>query len=160
MRLLRSVGTWVLAGAVMLVAAGVARAQSGQGSGSSTNSNGGANSGGYSASQGGWFGGGQNSGASSSSSGSGSGHGSGSSSSTSDVPQTEQQLEEQQTKLRNAERQKQLVSDTQKLVALVNELQTDVDKSTKDTLSLDVVRKADEIDKLAKTVRDKMKNAN
>ena len=75
-------------------------------------------------------------------------------------PQNQQQLELLQARARNAERQKQLVADTQKLVALANELQAEVNQSTKDMLSLDVVRKADEIDKLARTVRDKMKNAN
>jgi hypothetical protein len=79
---------------------------------------------------------------------------------TSDVPLNQQQLEEQQAKARNTERQKELIAETQKLVALANELQTDVTKSTKDTLSLDVIRKADEIDKLARNVREKMKNAN
>ena len=78
----------------------------------------------------------------------------------SDAPQTRLQMEEQQVKTRNMERQKQLVDDTQKLVALANELKTDVDKSSKDTLSLDVVRKADEIEKLAHNVKDRMKNAN
>ena len=77
-----------------------------------------------------------------------------------DTPENQQQMEMQQARARNAERQKQLVADTQKLVALATELQDEVNKSTKDMLSLDVVRKADEIDKLAKTVRDKMKNAN
>jgi hypothetical protein len=79
---------------------------------------------------------------------------------TSDVPLNQQQLEEQQAKARNTERQRELIAETQKLVALANELQTDVTKSTKDTLSLDVIRKADEIDKLARNVREKMKNAN
>jgi hypothetical protein len=36
-------------------------------------------------------------------------------------------------------------------------LKAEVDKTTKDTLSLGVIRKADEIEKLAKTVREKMK---
>jgi nitric oxide reductase activation protein len=58
---------------------------------------------------------------------------------------------------RNAERQRKLVEDTEKLVALVTQLKVEVDKSTKDTLSLDVVRKADEIEKLAKSVKEKMK---
>ena len=66
----------------------------------------------------------------------------------------------QQARARNAERQKQLVADAQKLVALANQLQDDVSKSNKDMLSLDVVRKAEEIDKLARTVRDRMRNAN
>ena len=68
-------------------------------------------------------------------------------------------MEANQVKTRNIERQKQLVEDTQKLLALANELKADVDKSTKDTLSLDVVKKADEIEKLAHSVREKMKNA-
>jgi hypothetical protein len=34
-----------------------------------------------------------------------------------------------------------------------------VEKSNKDTLSVDVIRKADEIEKLAKSVRDKMKGS-
>jgi hypothetical protein len=67
------------------------------------------------------------------------------------------QAEEEQSKLRNVERQKQLVADAQKLLSLANELKEDVDKSTKDTLSLDVIRKADEIEKLAHTVKEKMK---
>jgi hypothetical protein len=77
-----------------------------------------------------------------------------------DAPQTPQSLEMQQARARNAERQKQLVADAQKLVALANQLQDDVSKSNKDMLSLDVVRKAEEIDKLARTVRDRMRNAN
>jgi hypothetical protein len=66
---------------------------------------------------------------------------------------TEQDME----KLRNGERQKRLVSDTEKLVALVNELKIDMDKTNKDMLSLDVIRKADEIEKLAHSVKEKMK---
>lgn len=68
-------------------------------------------------------------------------------------------LEEEQAKLRNIDRQKQLVDDTQKLLSLANELKADVDKSNKDTLSLDVVRKADEIEKLAHNVKEKMAKA-
>jgi hypothetical protein len=37
------------------------------------------------------------------------------------------------------------------------ELKAEVDKTNKDTLSLSVIRKADAIEKLAKTVKDKMK---
>jgi len=67
------------------------------------------------------------------------------------------QMEEEQAKMRSVDRQKQLVTDTQKLVALANALKVDVDKSNKDTLSLDVIRKADEIEKLAHNVKEKMK---
>jgi hypothetical protein len=66
-------------------------------------------------------------------------------------------MEQEQAKMRNVDRQQQLVLDTEKLLALANELKTDVDKSTKDTLSVDVIRKADEIEKLAHSVKEKMK---
>jgi len=133
----------------------------------SANGNGGygaGSSGGYGANQNGGYGSGQG-GSSTGTGGTHSGMGPNSTSgvpdlSTSDVPLNQQQLEEQQAKARNTERQKELVAETEKLVALANELQADVAKSTKDTLSLDVIRKADEIDKLARNVREKMKNAN
>jgi hypothetical protein len=66
-------------------------------------------------------------------------------------------MEEEQAKMRNIERQKRLVEDTAKLLELANELKAEVDKSDKNTLSLDVVRKADEIEKLAHSVKEKMK---
>ena len=66
-------------------------------------------------------------------------------------------MQEDQAKQRNVDRQKQLVEDTEKLLSLANELKAEVDKSTKDTLSLDVIRKADEIEKLAHNVKEKMK---
>jgi len=51
----------------------------------------------------------------------------------------------------------QLAEDTAKLLQLANELKVEMDKSTKDTLSLSVMKKADEIEKLAKKVRAEMK---
>jgi len=66
-------------------------------------------------------------------------------------------MEEEQEKSRNSDRQKKLVSDTERLLALANELKAEVDKTNKDTLSLDVIRKADEIEKLAHSVKEKMK---
>ena len=65
--------------------------------------------------------------------------------------------EEQQAKLRNSDRQKRLVADTDKLLALATDLKAQVDKSTKDTLSVDVIKKADEIEKLAHSVKERMK---
>jgi len=61
--------------------------------------------------------------------------------------------------LRNSERKKKLVEDTAKLLALATELKTEVDKANKNTLSLDVVRKAEEIEKLARGVKDEMKGS-
>jgi len=69
------------------------------------------------------------------------------------------QLELEQSKLRNTDRQKQLVNDTQKLLALANQLKADVDKSNKDMLSIDVIKKAEEIEKLAHAVKEKMKGS-
>lgn len=77
---------------------------------------------------------------------------------TSEVP-VNPQLEQEQAKLRNTDRQRKLVADMERLVALANELKSQVDKSNKDTLSLDVVRKADEIEKLAHSVKEKMKGS-
>jgi hypothetical protein len=57
----------------------------------------------------------------------------------------------------NLERQKQIVADTAKLLELANELKEQVDKTDKNTMSLDVIRKADMIEKLAKGVKEKMK---
>ena len=58
-----------------------------------------------------------------------------------------------------AERQAQLRIDTEKLVALAAELKQHVDKAGANILSMDVIKKTQEIQKLAKSVQDKMKNA-
>ncbi len=58
-----------------------------------------------------------------------------------------------------AERQAQLRSDTEKLVSLTAELKQHVDKAGANILSMDVIKKAQEIQKLAKSVQDKMRNA-
>ena len=60
--------------------------------------------------------------------------------------------------MREEERRKRLLSDTAKLVELSNELHTEVEKTPKDELSMDVVRKAAELEKLAKDVKDRMRN--
>ncbi|ADW68730.1 hypothetical protein [Granulicella tundricola] len=59
---------------------------------------------------------------------------------------------------RNDDRQKRLVADTDKLVALVTQLKTDVDKTDKYMLSLDVVRRSEEIEKLARSIKERAKN--
>ena len=58
------------------------------------------------------------------------------------------------------ERVAALKRDTDKLLKLSVELKAYVDKSDENVLSLDVVRKAEEIEKLAKSVKDKMKGPN
>ena len=57
----------------------------------------------------------------------------------------------------NKERQASLKKDTDQLFKLATELKTSVDKTTEYTLSLEVIKKAEEIERLAKNVKDKMK---
>ena len=58
------------------------------------------------------------------------------------------------------ERVASLKIDTDKLLKLSIELKSYVDKSNENVLSVDVVKKAEEIEKLAKSVKDKMKGPN
>ncbi len=67
------------------------------------------------------------------------------------------QMQEQQTRSRNSDRQRRLVEDTDKLLALATQLKQDVDKTNKDVMSVDVIKKADEIEKLAHNVKERMK---
>ena len=60
----------------------------------------------------------------------------------------------------NLERQAQLKSDADRLFKLSQELKEYVDKSNENVLSLNVLKKAEEIEKLARSVKDKMKGPN
>jgi hypothetical protein len=62
-----------------------------------------------------------------------------------------------QLKKANEERFQKVKEDTEKLVRLSNELKEYVGKANEHTLSLDVIKKAEEIEKLAKSVKEKMK---
>jgi len=53
-----------------------------------------------------------------------------------------------------------LRTDTDRLLKLSQELKEYVDKSDENVLSLDVIKKAEAIEKLAKSVREKMKGSN
>ncbi|MEO6982509.1 MAG: hypothetical protein ABI072_05280 [Edaphobacter sp.] len=64
---------------------------------------------------------------------------------------------EQQTRSRNSDRQKRLVDETNRLVSLAEDLKLQVEKGNKDVTSVDSAKKAEEIEKLAKSVRDRMK---
>jgi hypothetical protein len=66
-------------------------------------------------------------------------------------------VREQAEKSRQTERQKKLIADTDRLLALANELKLDMDKTTKDTMSIQVIKKAEEIEKLAHNVKERMK---
>jgi spore coat polysaccharide biosynthesis protein SpsF (cytidylyltransferase family) len=71
----------------------------------------------------------------------------------------EQKLQQAQISRLFSARQAQLRIDTAKLVELTAQLKQQVDKANVNILSMDVVKKAQEIQKLAKSVQDKMKNA-
>ena len=66
-------------------------------------------------------------------------------------PEIEKMLRSQ-----NADRQKSLVSDTNKLLRLTNELNAEIARTAPDALSDDQLRKLAEIEKLAHNVKEKM----
>jgi hypothetical protein len=66
-------------------------------------------------------------------------------------------LEREMEKKANQERFANLKRDTDKLLQLATELKQNVDKANEHTLSLDVLKKAEEIEKLAKSVKEKMR---
>jgi hypothetical protein len=68
-----------------------------------------------------------------------------------------ERMRKEQEKRINKARQETLKKDTDQLVKLANELKQYVDKTNENMLSLEVLHKAEEIEKLAKTVKDKMK---
>jgi len=71
---------------------------------------------------------------------------------------SEAKFERDMAKQRNVQRQKEIVADTNRLLDLAKQLKAAVDKSNKDQLSLSVVDTANEIEKLAKSVKEKMRD--
>ncbi|HME33350.1 MAG TPA: hypothetical protein VKG65_11400 [Terriglobales bacterium] len=76
--------------------------------------------------------------------------------SASEIEWENQQRANAQKKL-SEQRQRDIKNDTDKLLQLATELKQYVDKTNQNVLSLDVVKKADQIERLAKAVKDKMK---
>ena len=68
-----------------------------------------------------------------------------------------ERMRKEQEKRMNKARQEMLKKDTDQLLKLATELKQYVDKTNENMLSLEVLHKAEEIEKLAKTVKDKMK---
>lgn len=66
-------------------------------------------------------------------------------------------IQEQQAKSRNSDRQRKLVEDTERLLSLAADLKQQMGNTGKDAMSADMVRKAEEIEKLAKSVKERMK---
>jgi hypothetical protein len=67
------------------------------------------------------------------------------------------EMQKRMQKKANEQRQADLKKDTEKLVKLSMELKQYVDKTNENVLSLDVIKKAEEIEKLAHNVRTKMR---
>jgi hypothetical protein len=66
-------------------------------------------------------------------------------------------MEKRRQKALNKERFNELKRDTGKLLELATELKAQVDKADENMLSLDVLKKTEQIEKLAKSVREKMR---
>jgi hypothetical protein len=66
-------------------------------------------------------------------------------------------MEKDMAKKANQERQAQLKRDTEQLLKLATDLKEEVDKSNENLLSLEVIKKAEEIERLAHSIKDKMK---
>ncbi|MBZ5508724.1 MAG: hypothetical protein LAO78_24955 [Acidobacteriia bacterium] len=71
----------------------------------------------------------------------------------------QKEMQDRMMKEANKKRQQDIRDETDKLFQLASELKAAVDKTNENLLSLDVVRKADEVEKLARKVKDKMKDA-
>jgi hypothetical protein len=69
-------------------------------------------------------------------------------------------IQKEMQKKANEQRQAELKRDTDKLLKLSTELKEYVDKSNENILSVDVIKKADEIEKLAHNVKVKMRGSN
>lgn len=72
-------------------------------------------------------------------------------------PDIPARAQKEMEKKANEQRHAELKRDTEKLLQLSNELKEYVDKSDENVLSVDVVRKAEEIEKLAHSVKTKMR---
>jgi HAMP domain-containing protein len=68
-----------------------------------------------------------------------------------------QKMAHAQAQLNATDRQKKMLADADQLVEKAQQLKVAVDKTRKDQLSVEVIRQADEIEKLAKAVKDRMR---
>ena len=79
---------------------------------------------------------------------------------TSDEDEARARIASDMAKRAAKERAAAIKSDTDRLLRLSVELKQSVDKSGENVLSLDVIKKAEEIEKLAHSVKEKMKGPN
>lgn len=75
-------------------------------------------------------------------------------------PNPPSQIQKDMEKKANEQRQAELKRDAERLLKLSTELKEYVDKSNENVLSLDVIKRAEEIEKLAHSVRTKMRGQN
>lgn len=74
-------------------------------------------------------------------------------------PDPMQELMADKSKLaRNDERQRRLVGDTERLLVLANQLKSEVAASGSETMTPLMLHQMDEIEKLARSVKEKMRN--
>jgi len=69
----------------------------------------------------------------------------------------QQQTNEDAIEAANAERKKQISADSEKLLKMATDLKDELDKTGKDTLSVDTIHKIDAIEKLARGMKDKLR---
>jgi type II secretory pathway component HofQ len=74
-------------------------------------------------------------------------------------PPLDPELQRKQEKARAEQRDKKLKQDASELLKLAQQLKAAVDKTNEHVLSLEVVDKADQIGKLAKKIKESMRDA-
>ena len=72
---------------------------------------------------------------------------------------TQESIAALQLKMRNVERQDRLVSDTNKLLALVSNFNQDANKNAVQMSSVELAKRAAEIEKLARSVKERMRDS-
>ena len=71
----------------------------------------------------------------------------------------QKEMQDRMAREANKKRHQDIRNDTEKLFQLATELKAAVDKSNENLLSLEVIRKAEDVEKLAKKVKEKMKES-
>lgn len=71
----------------------------------------------------------------------------------------QKEMQDRMAREANKKRQQDIREETEKLFQLATELKAAVDKTNENLLSLDVIHKAEEVEKLAKKVKEKMKES-
>ena len=66
-------------------------------------------------------------------------------------------MEQERKAMAADQRQQKMLEDADKLLQMAQQLKLSVDKSNKDQLSVEVVREAERIEKLARQVKDNMR---